>query len=85
MEYLEEVCTEPADLSEFTVEEIKNIYSLYIMMITYGYVPKIDLVEEYAKNHTMKELEDSIIDIKKNMNQRKIYDSIVDAINVLEQ
>jgi len=55
------------------------------MMITYGYVPKIDLVEEYAKNHTMKELEDSIIDIKKNMNQRKIYDSIVDAINVLEQ
>lgn len=85
MEYFEEVCTEPADLSGFTTEEIKQMYSLYVMMITYGYIPKMDIVNEYAKNHTITELEDFIINIKKNTNQRKLYDMIIDAINARVQ
>jgi hypothetical protein len=71
----------PADLSGFTIEEIKVRYALYILIIEQGCIPKMDYVNQYASEHSMEYLQNKIANIKNGKTPVEMVRKMLDAIN----
>ncbi len=71
----------PADLSEFTTEEIKVRYALYILIIEHGYLPKMDYVNQYASEHSMEYLQNKISNLKNGKTPIEMIQKLLDSLS----
>lgn len=75
----------PADLSGFTVEEIKDRYALYILIVENGCTPKMDYVKQYASEHSLEFLQNKISHLKNGKSPIEMLQKLIDGLTVKVQ